>query len=56
MFLMVNQEKTPSEMIVVLKGWELWNGAMESVRTKRSNLGLKVKPMYLYIKIRVSCV
>ena len=49
MFLMVNLEKTPSEMIVVLRGWELWNMAMVSVRTKRENLGLKVKPRYLYI-------
>ena len=49
MFLMVNLEKTPSEVIVVLRGWELWNATIESVRTKRENLGLKVKPRYLYI-------
>ena len=49
MFLMVNLEKIPSEMIVVLREWELWNVATKSVRTKRENLGLKVKPRYLYI-------
>ena len=31
MFLAVNKERTPSEMIVVLRGWELWNAAMERV-------------------------
>ena len=32
-----------------VRGWELWNVAMESERTKRENLGQKVKPSYLYI-------
>ena len=49
MFLEDNSEKTPSEMIVELRRWELWNTAMERVRTERENLGLKVKPRYLYI-------
>ena len=48
MFLAVNKEKTPSE-IIVFRGWELWNTTTKSLRTKRENLGLKLKPRYLYI-------
>ena len=50
MFLAVNKEKTPSEIIVVFRGWELWNTSTKSLRTKREKPRFKTETkVFIYL-------